>query len=177
MSKFFKNMSQQEAERLFYDKGYFIVDAEGYKNGVSRLAIEDEDGYKYLQSAQSISVQKQKRPFDNRNPYTVENIRLWLKNNDPDYELVSTEYKHSSDKLEWRKLSRPDLPTFFTSWHMFYSDGNRHPLVGIEKVANSRRKKPHGIRIHIEKILKERYPGWSLDEGRSLIMLQLNTRN
>ena len=42
----------------------------------------DEDGYKYYFTLDNLKFAKAARMVDKSNPYSIENIKLWLKNND-----------------------------------------------------------------------------------------------
>lgn len=152
-------------QREFGRLGLTALNPSEYKNGATKLVAVDKEGYKVSITYEHALASKSYKKFQKSNPFTVHNIALWLELNDPDYELVSTEYCGSEEKLEWRMLSRPDLPTFFTSWHMFYSDGNRHPTLRFERGANSKRRNPQVVRRDIDKMLREKYPDWSMDEN------------
>jgi len=154
-----------DVRKRFGKLGLTIIDEAEFVNSKSKMTAVDEEGYKVYLLVNRLPYLKSYRRFDKNNPYTIDNIKLWLKINDPDYELVSKHYNGSEEKLEWRKVSRPDLPTFFTSWHMFYSDGNRHPDLAVERYSSSKRRKPKQVRLDIEKRLQAQFPQWSLDEN------------
>lgn len=154
-----------EIIKLFSNNGLNIENPEIYQNIKTKFNCYDELGYRYSLSTVNVKSSNSYAKFQKRNPHTVENIKLWLKLNDPDYELLSDEYNGNEAKLEWRKKSRSDLPSFHTSWHMFYSDGNRHPLLRIEAQANSKRRKPEQVRFIVEEKLKGDHPDWSLNIG------------
>lgn len=155
----------KDAKKRFERLGLSIVDEAEFVNSNSKMTAVDKEGYRVYMLVERLPRLKSYRRFDKNNPYTIDNIKLWVKLNDPDYELLSTEYNGSEEKLEWRMKSRADLSTFFTSWHMFYSDGTRHPDLRFTRISDSKRREPNEIRKSIDRILKERYDEWSLDEG------------
>lgn len=162
-------ITYDEIKNRFARLGLKVLDVENYKNLKTKLNAVDKDGYKVYLPTSGMDKKRYYDRFHKSNPHTVENIKLWLKLNDPDYELVSTEYINSAEKLEWKMLSRPDLSTFFTSWHMFYSDGNRHPSIAVERNVKSRMKTltklPHKVREGMDEKLSEFKGEWRLDKG------------
>ncbi|PAV30314.1 hypothetical protein CIL05_07540 [Virgibacillus profundi] len=153
-------------------EGYFSVlgltivdDLNNYKNTKTKFTAIDKDGYKVFMTVNSAKNSKGYRKFDKSNPYTIDNIKLWLILNDPDYELLSTEYCGTDEKYTWRMISRPDLEPFRTTWTDFKSDGNRHPDLGRQRSADGKRRKPDQVKRDIDKRLEESYPDWLLDEG------------
>lgn len=164
----YKKPSEEEVKMLFYDKGLLIEDFSNYDNVDSKLFATDECGYKVVVSYNNLKIRKDgdhHQIFHKSNPYTIDNIKLWVKLNDPKYELISTEYHGKDELLEWKMLNRPDLPTFFTSWHMFYSGGSRHPELGQQRAADGKRRKPDVVRRTVDEVLQEKYDGWTMNEG------------
>lgn len=74
-----------------------------YKNNMSKLIIEDILGYKYFCGFSHIIHHVDGsgtglEPFNISNPFTLENIFLWVKNNKPEFEIVSNEYTGAYDR-------------------------------------------------------------------------------
>ena len=65
-----------------------------------RLIVELDEGYKALISTARYKKGKIPRFVSATNPYSVENIKLWLKNTGSDYVLLSDEYKNNSEHLK-----------------------------------------------------------------------------
>lgn len=84
---------------------YILLTGE-YKNHNTRLDIIDNEGYKYqttyknMINSNTIKVNRL-LPYHKSNPYTIENIKLWVSKNDNKYKLLSTEYKDAKTKLQW----------------------------------------------------------------------------
>ena len=86
-----------------------------------RLIVELDEGYKALISTARYKKGKIPRFVSATNPYSVENIKLWLKNTGSDYVLLSDEYKNNSEHL---KLLCKKHGEFEMSWSCL-SNGHR----------------------------------------------------
>lgn len=96
----------EEAKKEFKEKGFSLI--EGSYLGVSKKATcVDELGYKYVISLHKLRQGRNPNAFDIRNPYTIENIKLWLSYNNKDLELISTEYIGVNDVMEFRCIHNP----------------------------------------------------------------------
>lgn len=96
--------------------GYMIIDEE-YKGGNSKMSCMDQYGYKYYCTLQNLRFAKRARAFAKSNPYTRDNIKLWMRINNKEDTLLSTEYfgngSRSNDKL---LFICKDGHEFKTSW-------------------------------------------------------------
>lgn len=105
--------SKEEIYEKLNKKGYSWIEGE-YKNRNSKIVVE-ENGYKAVVSVGIIMKGQGAKFFFSKNPYTIDNIKLWLKRNS-EYSLVSTEYiganeplilycsKHGEFEITWNKL-------------------------------------------------------------------------
>lgn len=87
-----------------------------YKGVHCKLDFIDNEGYKLSGTLHNLQDRKALNYFDVSNKFTIENIKLWLSFNRPDYELLSTKYegngeylkllckKHGEFKLKWKNL-------------------------------------------------------------------------
>jgi hypothetical protein len=105
------------------------------KNHRTLIFIEDKEGYKYKADVKVIrkfikngflGVDK----FNKGNPYTVNNIKVWLTYNEPKYELLSNTYKDANSKLLW-KCSEGHK--FYAALHKFKDQGRRCPICNASK--------------------------------------------
>lgn len=88
----------EEVRKIIYDiAGYILLD-DIYVNNNTKMTAIDEDGYKYYFTLTNLKFAKAARMVDKSNPYSIENIKLWLKNNNLPYELLSTEYNGNGSK-------------------------------------------------------------------------------
>lgn len=85
-----------------------------YINSNSKLLLQDNDGYLYLSNWNHLKQSHFPRMVDKNNPYSIFNIKLWVKKNYKDYKLISKLYDGVNKKLEWecKKCNTP----FFRSW-------------------------------------------------------------
>lgn len=68
------------------------------------MTAVDKDGYKYYFTLSNLKYAKSARMVDKSNPYSIDNIKLWLKNHDIPYELFSTEYNGNGSKNRNKQL-------------------------------------------------------------------------
>ena len=67
-----------------------------------KLTFIDIGGYYYQTTVGSLLVNDKPVLFDTRNNYTIYNLKLWLKNNKPDFSLISEEYKGNKHRLVFK---------------------------------------------------------------------------
>lgn len=70
-----------------------------YKNRSSKIVIESKEGFKTLLLIGTFMDGANPVWFSTYNPYTIENIKIWMRINNYNYELVSKEYKNRNSKL------------------------------------------------------------------------------
>lgn len=88
-------ITKDEVESTFREYGYKIVDITQYKNSNSFVHLEDELGYNCLGKLGKIKIGERPNIFGKSNPYTVDNIRLFIKNNNLNIEWMSNEYTNN----------------------------------------------------------------------------------
>lgn len=113
-------MSREKLSYKFvYDyikqRGYELLDII-YKNNSTKLTLRDKDGYYYYIHFNSFKNCKNPDKFEKRNPYTVQNIKLWCKLNNKQFELISDTYSGNNKKLQWRCLAEGCMEIFESSW-------------------------------------------------------------
>lgn len=79
----------------------YIPDFDEYRGNSVKFTLLDNLGYKYYTNWADIKKNGKTLPFVKSNPYTIENIKLWLKLNNKPYELLSKEYVNNTSKLIW----------------------------------------------------------------------------
>lgn len=115
-----KKYDIEEVRKIVYDiAGYFLID-DVYINNNTKMTAIDKDGYKYYFTLTNLKFAKAARKIDKSNPYSIENIKLWLKKNNLPYKLLSTEYKGNGSK------NRKDCLLEFCceNGHIFYRTWN-----------------------------------------------------
>jgi ribosomal protein L21E len=110
---------------------------EGYNQYL--VAVTEED-YKVMVNVTSLQDNCKLLPFHPLNPFTLENIKTYCKNNRPDYTVKDNqEYKSVSGKLVFKYIGK-NIPVgvkdeFTTTWAGFKS-GVGHRMVGKGKRVN-----------------------------------------
>lgn len=117
-----KRYNYEEVKNFINNLGYILLDSE-YINNRTPMTIQDKNGYKYKISFDNLKQFKNPKFVDKHNPYSIENIKIWVKNN-TDYKLLSTTYKNCDSKLKL-KCSRGHK--FEMSWHNLYSHNYNCP--------------------------------------------------
>lgn len=103
----------EESKEEFIKRGYIPL-FEKYKNCDEKLLAKTKEGYKVTISLSGIKYGYTPHIVDVHNPYSIENIKLWIKINNLSYELLSSEYVNASDKLTCKCLI--DNNIFYIAW-------------------------------------------------------------
>ena len=94
---------KKEIEKLgFYFSNIKDEDFEKIYSGIcSKYNLIDKEGYKYHCRLQHILNNKFPNIVGNNNPYSLDNIRLWIIKNNKPYTLISQEFTGARDYLEF----------------------------------------------------------------------------
>lgn len=105
--------------KLEHDDKYELLDTV-YIRASTRLTLKGKlDGYLYSMSLNNLMGGKNPSPFGNGNPYTLENIKLYIKLNRHDCKLLSEEYKNCDELLLFKCNKCGN--NFKSSWDKFHS--------------------------------------------------------
>ena len=116
-------LSYKQVESLFISKGLKLL-TNKYKNNSYKMLCLNSDSYKVLISYMKLKDNRTPTVFGNGNPYTIENIKSYLKNNSISDKLISTEFKTAcKNRLIWRCNKGHE---FELSWNSF-QQGRRCP--------------------------------------------------
>ena len=94
-------VSLREAKEMIKDMNLTVVE-ETYEGTTTPCLGFTEDGYKVLINANTFYKNQFPPIFSNLNPYTIDNIKRYIKINKLEVELISSEYVSSSSPLEFR---------------------------------------------------------------------------
>lgn len=94
------------------ERGYTYIEGE-YETVKSLLTVKDDYGYLYEVTIRTMLRNYVPLPVVDTNKYSIDNIRLTLKKNFPEFELLSTEYKGSTETLE---VLCPKHGVYTTTW-------------------------------------------------------------
>ena len=97
--------------------GYILID-EYFSNLKRRVVIRDKIGYKYnVGMAHLTDPNRGTRIVDKSNPFSLENISLWLKINKPEFELCKDNiYERNSKKLRFYHNIKTCKEYFYCRW-------------------------------------------------------------
>ena len=123
-----KKITYEEVSKVYEEKGYELISE--YKGNNKPLFVKDKEGYICSSSYSSFKNGAEPNKFHTHNPYTVQNLKLWIKTNIEGYELLSTKYTKAKDKL---KLKCDKGHEFEMSWDKI-NQGNRCPYCSGNKV-------------------------------------------
>lgn len=130
-----QRLNIDDVKQEFINNGYIPL-FQKYKNCETKLTAMTKEGYKVYTTFRDFKQNKNPKVFLKSNPYTIENIKLWLKLNGSQYKLISTKYKSAcNDKLEWLC---PRHGVFYATWNSIQS-GRGCYLCRNEKIGNIKR--------------------------------------
>lgn len=109
-----------EVENIVKENGFKLLDK--YKQSNCKMKMADNDGYLYYISVNLVhNVNSKKHIFGKCNPYTIDNINLWISRNRNDIKLKSSKFDSATSKMDWVCLNESCGCTFDTDWHGVYS--------------------------------------------------------
>lgn len=108
--------TKEEIKYFIEDSGYIFISEYLNSKSVRRVIIQDSVGYKYDIRLDNIKSKNNKRPIVGKNnPFTLENISLWLKLNNSHFEMLEdNSYNGSQSKIMMFCNDCKDYPE--TSW-------------------------------------------------------------
>jgi len=120
-----KKFTYEEVRKYIENLGYILISKE-YINNNTKLILKDYEDYLYFANFISLSSYKMIRlRFHKANPYTIDNIKLWLKLNNFDLELISEKYENAHKYLlfktkegylciaKWNSIQQKEIPRKF----------------------------------------------------------------
>lgn len=91
---------QHEIDKKLKDLN--LVRLSNYTNIKEKHVLIDNEGYKYCAELSNLIYGNYKpKRFHMRNPYTIDNIKTYLKNENINCKLLSSQYTGQSNNLEW----------------------------------------------------------------------------
>nr|DAX85693.1 MAG TPA: Protein of unknown function (DUF723) [Caudoviricetes sp.] len=97
--------------------GYECLDNE-YINAKTKLNLIDSKGYRYYSTYDSLKGTNGGCDYVScKNPYSIENIKLWISKNRPDYDILSDKFINGKTKLKfYDKIYNEE---FMMTWNNF----------------------------------------------------------
>lgn len=86
------------AKQLFTDNG-LILDEITYINTVTRMKCHDKNEYCYLTTVDNLRSNKYPQKYHMQNPFSLYNMKNYIKQNGCNSEILSTKYNNSKSKI------------------------------------------------------------------------------
>lgn len=116
-----KKRTTEEIRKIVENIGYYFLEDYQYKN-FRRVVIRDNDGYKYDVILNSLIGGYIPEIVRHTNPFSLDNISLWLKLNNKNFELSSeNKYINNSKKLFFYCYNCKDI--FHSGWNQILRGG------------------------------------------------------
>nr|DAF89776.1 MAG TPA: restriction enzyme [Siphoviridae sp. cteLh2] len=113
-----KRNSIEKIQNIFKKQGLKML--EEYQSNCIPIKCKDIEGYIVMGIYNSIKLGTKHLRFHVCNPYSIDNIKHYIKLNGLDCEIISNEYKGATNKMLFRcNCGR----VFETSWGIFYGQG------------------------------------------------------
>jgi len=104
-----------EVKTYIENLGYELISKE-YINNSRKLIIKDNYGYYYTIKLNNLKYGSPPCFVEKRNPYSIQNIKLWCKLNNKPFILLSEEYKGNKENLKWQCLKEECKEIFEMCW-------------------------------------------------------------
>lgn len=125
-----------KVEDILSGKSYTLV-KESFSRVTNGFTAIDQNGYYVQMNRDNLFTNKKPEIFHQCNPYTIENIKHYIKINNIESELISTNYKGNTSKMLWKcKCGN----RFKKSWSSFYSGSHYCTSCGRIEQGLQRRK-------------------------------------
>jgi len=106
----------QNIRLMLKSKGSYTLIDNSYTDPHQKITTIDDDGYIYYCLLHNIIKDHKPDKCNPSNPYSIQNINLWIKLNNKPFELISKTYRDSNEKLQWRCLKLKCGEMFKSSW-------------------------------------------------------------
>ena len=98
---FVKKYTDKEIGIKLNERELILLEGE-YKICNSPIIVGDKEGYKYFTTIENIMKEGKLFKFNKSNPYTIDNIKVYLSNNFEDIILLSDAYEGSKNELTFK---------------------------------------------------------------------------
>ena len=112
-----KNNYTYEYVKEYFLKYGYILKSDKYINNTTKLSFTDVDGFMYYCNFRDFLICNHSKKFSKLNPYTIQNIKLWLQSHNKNFELVSNIYDRANNNLKWKCLNSCCKEIFKSSWN------------------------------------------------------------
>jgi len=146
-----RKRTEKEIVEIVTKLGYNYIQSYFERGSNRKVIIKDKDGYKYDVYLNSIMRKKGISPIDKRNPFSLENVSLWLKLNNSQFELFgNNKYERNKSKLNLYCNRCKDYPKM--SWHEILQRNGCGVCHGLQVGLH------HNLKVQRPDIAKEWHP-------------------
>lgn len=133
---------EEYLRNLCSQRGYHFINFElsVKKLNNSKITMKDKNGYYHyvtLETLRWFSESISDSPFSKKNPYKVENAKLWCKLNRPDYEFVDDHFSTVHDMYLFKYIGNFPMADedrmFYCRWSNFTISQSTHPKIKISR--------------------------------------------
>lgn len=110
-------------KELVESLGYTLI-SDSYNEIKGKLVIKDNEGYYYYTILTNLIRNHKPDIAIKNNPYSIQNIKLWLKLNNKEFELISDKYIDAHKDLVWKCLKINCQETFTANWNHVHNNRN-----------------------------------------------------
>ncbi len=137
---------------IIYELGYDLIYSYRSKTGTKKVVVKDKNNYKYDVSFYHLIDKNRNIEFVHvGNPFSLENIKIWLKLNNKPFELCEDNvYTGAKNLLKFKCFSYGDI--FYVNWTNIYEGTICHYCSG-QKVSDRNR-----LSIRFPNIASEWHP-------------------
>jgi len=97
-----RNLESFDVTTFYKNYGLTILNINEWKNVDSKMSCIDKLGFKYKTSVTVLRQSGKSFIFNKRNPYSLENIKLFCKLYRPEYEIISDTYNGIKESYLWK---------------------------------------------------------------------------
>jgi hypothetical protein len=126
-----RKFTLEEAQQEFISRDYIPL-FKTYKDCHEKLLVQTKEGYKVVTCLSNLKNEQIPNKFDKSNLYTIENIKLWCKLNNKEFELISDKYEGNNKKLKWKCLKEDCKEIFEMNWSNIYIGQNCPYCCGVQ---------------------------------------------
>jgi predicted nucleic acid-binding Zn-ribbon protein len=114
-----KSAGMEEIKRRFSEKGFSIISNYNVKRVFDVVDIMDKDGYKYRTTLNSVSDHRKGslEKFYKNSPFLFDNMLLWVKLNDADFDLLSYEITNNKKSTKVKLSCHECGDVWETNWN------------------------------------------------------------
>jgi hypothetical protein len=113
--------TKEEIEKIVNDNGYKLLKEYRNKFNASRVTFQDSYGYKYDTLFTGILSKYETRPVSKHNPFSLENLSIWLKLNNKKFSLIDNNFYMGCSSSNLKFLCFICGESFYSSWVRIYT--------------------------------------------------------